>query len=221
MLLKPIPNHSETWMAGVFDGHNGGEVAHILATSLPEKLGKYDKLDTQSIEEVCLDIDLDCLSTAPFAGSTAMFGIFRKTQHGVTCVCVCVGDSSCYLIRRDGSLIPLSTSHHPELPTEKERIHRAGGFVASGRVNGQLALSRAFGNKVYKSVPILDARGQAVISLPDIQEVVLEEGDMLLFSTDGVFEGLHKHTQSDAIQLILGDKRIHTHTHTHTHTDAW
>lgn len=53
----------------------------------------------------------------------------------------------------------LSVDHKPDDPIEKERIEKAGGYVQTGRVNGNLAVSRALGDLEYKSsanVPMPD-----------------------------------------------------------------
>jgi|AntAceMinimDraft_5_1070358.scaffolds.fasta_scaffold341124_1 serine/threonine protein phosphatase PrpC len=41
----------------------------------------------------------------------------------------------------------MSEDQKPSRPDEKARILRAGGFVMNGRVLGDLAVSRAFGDK--------------------------------------------------------------------------
>jgi len=44
----------------------------------------------------------------------------------------------------------MSFDHKPENKEERERIEKAGGFVSDNRVNGNLNLSRAFGDFTYK-----------------------------------------------------------------------
>jgi serine/threonine protein phosphatase PrpC len=48
--------------------------------------------------------------------------------------------------------IDLSSDHKPEDPAEEKRIKENGGFVAYGRVIGRLAVTRSFGDFLYKKV---------------------------------------------------------------------
>ena len=49
-----------------------------------------------------------------------------------------------------GRPVALSLDHKPTLAAEKKRIEAAGGWVEFGRVNRHLALSRAFGDFMFK-----------------------------------------------------------------------
>jgi protein phosphatase 2C family protein 2/3 len=44
----------------------------------------------------------------------------------------------------------MSHDHKPTNTLEKMRIEKAGGYVEDNRVNGVIALSRAFGDLEYK-----------------------------------------------------------------------
>lgn len=46
----------------------------------------------------------------------------------------------------------MSIDHKPDDPVELKRIKAGGGFVAEGRVNGNLNLSRAMGDFEYKGL---------------------------------------------------------------------
>ena len=59
------------------------------------------------------------------------------------------GDSRC-VMGVDGKCVPLSFDHKPESPDELDRIIKAGSEVVEGRVDGNLNLTRAFGDLKYK-----------------------------------------------------------------------
>lgn len=79
------------------------------------------------------------------AGCTANVVMITKTEI----ICANAGDSRAVLSKKSKAK-DLSVDHKPDLPTEKRRIERAGGFVEESRVNGMLALSRSLGDFEYK-----------------------------------------------------------------------
>lgn len=64
--------------------------------------------------------------------------------------CANAGDTRC-VIAAKGKAKDLSHDHKPDLPSEKRRVERAGGFVEEGRVQGIIAISRAIGDWEYKN----------------------------------------------------------------------
>jgi len=75
------------------------------------------------------------------SGATAVVALVTPTDILVANA----GDSRCVL-GRAGRSVEMSEDHKPTNPAEKRRITRAGGSVALGRVNGELAVSRAMGD---------------------------------------------------------------------------
>lgn len=75
----------------------------------------------------------------------------------------------------------LTVDHKGSDPDERERILLLGGFVTEkGRVMGDLAVSRSFGD--IASAPY-------IISRPFVQETVIGEGDdFLVLGCDGIFD---------------------------------
>ena len=53
---------------------------------------------------------------------------------------------------------------------------QAGCFVADGRINGSLNLSRALGDFEHKQAKDLPVSEQAVTAMPDVLELDLEDG---------------------------------------------
>jgi len=87
----------------------------------------------------------------------------ENAMHGCTCVCSLVlddvvyfaniGDSEGILISvENGVVIPknMTKAHKANDPSEKERIESLGGHVFFGRLYGSLAVSRSFGDALYK-----------------------------------------------------------------------
>jgi protein phosphatase 2C family protein 2/3 len=59
--------------------------------------------------------------------------------------CSNAGDSR-GMLNRGGKVVELSYDHKPDNRDELARITKAGHFVEDSRVDGNLALSRAFGD---------------------------------------------------------------------------
>lgn len=69
---------------------------------------------------------------------------------------------------------------------EKARITAAGGFVDFGRVNGNLALSRAIGDFEFKKSAELAPEQQIVTAYPDVVVHEMSDDDeFLVIACDG------------------------------------
>ena len=73
----------------------------------------------------------DC-DIAMFTGCTACVVFVEGTKI----YCANAGDSRAVLCKK-GVAIPLSIDHKPDLDSEKNRIYKADGWVAEGRVKGK------------------------------------------------------------------------------------
>ena len=85
-----------------------------------------------------------------------------------------IGDSRC-IACCSGLAEALSIDHKPGDALERDRIENAGGFVEFNRVNGNLALSRAFGDFAFKNNIELPQERQMISMKPDV--VVHEVGE--------------------------------------------
>lgn len=106
-------------------------------------------------------------------------------------ICANVGDSRC-VINTIEKTIDMTQDHKPEDDEESKRIHKAGGFVADNRVNGELAMSRALGDFQYKINPELTHADHLVIALPDISvhERKHDNDELMILACDGVWDVL-------------------------------
>ena len=84
--------------------------------------------------------------SAPQSGSTAATVILMGRRLFVANV----GDSRVVLCRGGGQCVELTSDHKPSRPDEAARVQAAGGFVLHKRVMGELAITRAFGDKSFK-----------------------------------------------------------------------
>ncbi|KAI9723495.1 MAG: Protein phosphatase 2C 2 [Chrysothrix sp. TS-e1954] len=75
------------------------------------------------------------------------------------------------------------------LSAEKSRICAAGGFVDFGRVNGNLALSRAIGDFEFKKSADLPPESQIVTAFPDVSvHEVSDDDEFLVIACDGIWD---------------------------------
>ena len=211
---------------GVFDGHGGAEAARYLsqklhvnvAAALTRKASaiaaaaagavgpdgtapKLDDLVSQILTETFVRTDDDFLETSEHKahGSTATTTLVL----GDRLYCANVGDSR-VLLCRGKTGIPLTVDHKPSRPDEQARIKSAGGFVINGRVMGELAVSRAFGDADFKQgissalqeegmeLPAdtdADFEKPLIVAEPEVQSIVLVPEDRyLLLGCDGLFD---------------------------------
>lgn len=133
--------------------------------------------------------------SGPSAGCTAVCAVIRD---GELCVAN-AGDSRCILCR-GGEAVALTRDHKPMDPEEYARITKAGGFVADGRVNGSLNLSRALGDLEYKQNTELPAEAQMVTASPEVRKERLQEDDeFLILACDGIWDVL---TNQEAVDFV-------------------
>ena len=93
--------------------------------------------------EICAELERD----EDPCGSTALVAVFDGKRRALTVANV--GDSRCVL-SRGGSALELTKDHRLTRKDERERIEAAGGVIVHHRVNGQLAVSRSFGDVEHK-----------------------------------------------------------------------
>ncbi|OBZ86103.1 Protein phosphatase 2C 2 [Choanephora cucurbitarum] len=189
---------------GVFDGHGGANVAKYSSQQLKENVfgsEAFRKGDfKQSLRDAFFKIDSDLREDPEFqneaSGSTAIVALLTKDN---TLYVSNAGDSRA-VISTHGLAVALSQDHKPSHPKETERIQNAGGHVEFGRVNGNLALSRALGDFEFKCMPDLPPEKQAVTAEPDITVHTLSEKDeFMVLACDGIWDCL---TNQEVVNFV-------------------
>ena len=120
---------------------------------LPEAIRKsFLQLDQNMLEDKEVRDEL--------AGSTGIIILIKDNYI----YCGNAGDSRA-VASVGGRAVSLSHDHKPSIQAERERIISAGGWVDWNRVNGNLALSRALGDFVFKKNTKKSAEEQIVTGL--------------------------------------------------------
>lgn len=177
----------------VYDGHGGSTVAKFAKETVHNRIinsenfekGDYYNAIKAGFIQIDEDIKRDPSCIREPCGCTAVT-ILITSDYRV--FCGNAGDSRCVLSSK-GKAIPLSYDHKPTNREEVMRITEAGGFVQFGRVNGNLALSRAFGDFEFKKNPSLPPEKQSVTCDPEIIERQLTSDDeFIVLACDGIWD---------------------------------
>lgn len=186
---------------GVFDGHGGQQCSSFVAKRLTEELRSQAlPADDEAVKSLMLRIDQEFLDTKQPSGSTGTFAFVVPSAEHVMLRVGNIGDSRVLLGRADGSMVEgpgtdggLTTDHKPDNKVEEERIARTGGTVQTimgvARVNGDLAVSRAFGDAQHKQTGGPAQEDHPVSAEPEFTTMTCAPSDFLLLVCDGISEG--------------------------------
>ncbi|XVE50200.1 hypothetical protein DITRI_Ditri01bG0142800 [Diplodiscus trichospermus] len=192
---------NELGLFAIFDGHLSQIIPNYLKSHLfnnilnepdfwtqPENaIRKAYRITDASIMEKAVDLGE--------GGSTAVTAILINCEK---LVIANVGDSRA-VICKNGKAKQLSVDHEPSTKKERERIENKGGFVSNfpgdvARVDGQLAVARAFGDKSIK---------EHLSSEPDVTtEMIDNDTEFIILASDGVWKVISNQEAVDAIRNI-------------------
>lgn len=182
----------------VYDGHGGDNASRFLQEDLHKRI--------EEDPELLSDDPISAITDAFEASEKELLrqSTFSGWLDGSTAICCLilnnkiftanVGDSRAVLCSL-GKAHPLSVDHKPSNDKERDRILKAGGKIMHlgvWRVEGVLALSRAFGDRHLKKY---------VHAIPDIEERSISENDeFLILASDGIWDVL---SNQDAVDIVL------------------
>ncbi|GAN03611.1 conserved hypothetical protein [Mucor ambiguus] len=192
---------------GVYDGHGGSTVAQYTGQTLHHRViesSHYkEKEYAKALVDAYLKLDVELLQDQNFAydpsGCTAVTALVTPDQRSI--FVANAGDSRSVL-STSGQSKALSYDHKPVDPKENQRIVNAGGFVEFGRVNGNLALSRAIGDFEFKQNSNLPPEQQAVTCDPDvIEHTITDQDEFFVLACDGIWDCM---TNQQVVNYIRG-----------------
>jgi len=213
-----LPKHQDYAFFGIFDGHSGSLCANYMAENLHKNIDSVEDFsDLEALGKTCIKTDEQFLSAEQFLynddGCACIFTLCQNLDGKVTLINGNIGDSRTIFAqkqeKKEGETptetykaVPCSFDHKPTDAKEKERIEAAKGYVSLQRVDGQLALSRAFGDRQLKTPVDFPGEKKKVTSNPDF--ILVNDGnsnDFLFMACDGIYEA-DIFTRQDVINLI-------------------
>jgi len=189
----------------VYDGHGGAAVSAHLSQKLARAVLEEEALTRDPAtalkrafkgvdEEVCKANpgSMRGMYGNPGPGSTAIMAVMMPPKMYVANV----GDSHAFALNALGEVIFESKDQRPDVPEERERILKDGGFVKRGRdgvlrTGGILAVSRAFGNDGIKRFVSVE---------PEVSVIDLEDVDSLILASDGLTDVMGSKLTSETMR---------------------
>eukprot|EP00477_Mikrocytos_mackini_P001113 GAHX01001195.1.p1 GENE.GAHX01001195.1~~GAHX01001195.1.p1 ORF type:complete len:412 (-),score=115.24 GAHX01001195.1:33-1268(-) len=188
----------------ILDGHGSDAVADWFSNHLPkyiENLFEVNKARPSNDVFIKAFEDLDQkfikdTQNEPLedVGSTMVLCLLEPnlSTKKIQLTVFNIGDSRAFMVKNNTTkIVPLTKDHKPTVKKETNRILEAGGIVEEERVDGCLALSRAFGDAIYKCDENLPMNEQKVIATADCTVFEMEQNDKLYITCDGLFECLN------------------------------
>lgn len=173
-------------------------VQHQIDNDKPNDVETFKK----TLESACIKFDTDMYN--------------RKFKYGTTCVMylidrvitnniylVNIGDSRGIVFNKyTGKIICKTIDHKPRDKQEVERIQKSGNFVFGGRIGGDLAVSRGFGDYGFKKTKIrqYDPIDGAVSAVPDVYNTDIDDSVAIMLSSDSAFE---KYNNEEILSMLL------------------
>ncbi|XP_047150978.1 protein phosphatase 2C 57 isoform X1 [Vigna umbellata] len=215
--------------AAVFDGHGGFSSVEFLSANYRDELYKECvealqgglllvekdfKAIKGALQEAFLKADTRLLKRLEMNG--------EEDESGATATAIFIGDDdllishigdSSAVLCRSGKAEVLTSPHRPYGSNktsldEIRRIREAGGWISNGRICGDIAVSRAFGDMRFKTkknemlqkgvqegkwsakfISRVQLNNDLVVAYPDIYQVALgSDAEFVVLATDGLWD---------------------------------
>ena len=209
-------NNPNELLLELFDGHGGENVSCYLQKNYAKIYKKYlyetknNIVDSFSMSFNHIDEDIKNQPNVENQGSTGtIIHIIREKNNRLFIFNANVGDSRASLISAK-KIIRLSQDHRTDDKDERKRVISEGGLIMNGRVNGELMLTRSFGdfdfkpnkkNVKYINSDIIRFR-RGVICEPFVTQIEIDQSisnQFLFLASDGVWDVI---SEEEIQQLI-------------------
>lgn len=193
-----VDNH-ELGLFAIFDGHLGDRVPTYLKSNLFNNILDQPLFWTDpqtAIKNAYRSTDKFILENATRLGPGGSTAVTAIVIDGKDLWVANIGDSRAVLCER-GSANQLTVDHEPH--TERTRIEQQGGFVITlpgdvPRVNGQLAVARAFGDQSLKA---------HLSSEPDVRHVPIDSSmEFVILASDGLWKVMKNQEAVDLVRSV-------------------
>lgn len=200
--IKRIKEH-DVGLFAIFDGHLGHEVSCYLQANLLNNILNQPAFWTDpssAITNGYLQTDAAILQKSAELGTGGSTALTAIVIDGASVYVANVGDSRAVLCRA-GTATPITVDHDPI--SERTSVQSKGGFITVlpgdvPRVNGQLAVARAFGDKNLKAHLRAD---------PDVHCLLIQKADeFLILASDGLWKVIENQVAVDLVRKTKDPK---------------
>ncbi|XP_019456466.1 PREDICTED: probable protein phosphatase 2C 39 isoform X2 [Lupinus angustifolius] len=190
---------NELGLFAIFDGHAGHNVPNYLRSHLFDNIlnePDFWKEPTDAIKRAYDVTDSTILEKSGELGRGGSTAVTAILINGQKLVVANIGDSRAVLCK-NGVAKQISVDHEPT--TESEDIKNRGGFVSRfpgdvPRVDGRLAVSRAFGDKSLK---------KHLSSEPYVTvEMIHDDAEFIILASDGLWKVMSNQEAVDTIRDV-------------------
>ncbi|KAL3508696.1 hypothetical protein ACH5RR_028097 [Cinchona calisaya] len=187
----------ELGLFAIFDGHLSHEIPDYLRSHLFDNILNEPDFWTETenaIRRAYRITDAKILEKAVDLGKGGSTAVTAILINGQKLVVANVGDSRA-VVCKNGVAKQLSVDHEPD--KERQSIEKRGGFVSNfpgdvARVDGQLAVARAFGDKSLK---------KHLSSEPDVAiEIIDDDIEFVILASDGIWKVMSNQEAVDCVK---------------------
>jgi serine/threonine protein phosphatase PrpC len=190
---------------GVLDGHGGEKCAQLCKENIPSRIAAHMRSGLpcpDALHRSFCEADKQFLESpsGSSSGSTANVAVYDRDRN--VFYVANTGDTRA-VVCRNGTALDLSYDRKGSDSEEIARVVRAGGFVANGRIQGSLAVSRALGDIQLKEQGNLNLKG---VLLPDPELSCFfptAVDHFMIIATDGLWDVLSSQAAVDHVRNLL------------------